>query len=204
MHLPKADSSSDSDQNEATVMNSLPGAVQETIQRSLHLVNIFQNDVNKETSVLQTLTSDEITSSKQDNKETFILQTLTSDGITNSTPLSNGITSSKQDCCQVVPIPTSEENESVLPHTLIIAPSDNQSFFEGAQGDKLAVVKVICPVVRTPVKPVCGADAVSLSGHSQTCKPSDGIPNEVISLNNADTVVPQVDDAKVPSYRQEL
>lgn len=174
MHLShidhKTDSQSDSsDPNEeATVINEdallLPGAVQETIQRSLHLVNLFDDE----------------------KKETFVLQTPPSDGITNS----------KQDCCQVVPIPTVE---AVLPHTTLqtlkIAPSFNlESLFVDAQDETM--IKVMHPA-EAPVKPACGTHAMSLSAH----KPSDGIPNEVISLNNADTVVPQVDEASVPSYR---
>lgn len=129
-------------------------------------------------------------------KDTLILQT----------PSDDAVTTNKPDIFQVVPIPTSDENDAVLPHTpqkVEIPPSDNQSLYEENtllyKGDALSMINAIDPV-ETAVKLACGTDTVLPSRHNQTCKPSEGAPNEVISLNNADTVVPQVDDASTPSY----
>lgn len=120
-----------------------------------------------------------------EGKDTITLQTLPHDEVTN--------------CFEVVPIPPSkEENEAVLPHTPQkpeLPPSDTQSLYEHTSLCK----QVLFPMVATMVTSVGKTDAISPSNHNHTYKSSD---DEVTSLSNADTVVPQVEEACVPTFRQ--
>ena len=118
-----------------------------------------------------------------------------------SPPPLDKVMNSKHNCFEVASIPAVLEQDVGVPHTPQnpeTAQNDTQSLYE----DTLLYKDDKRPVTTTePIKLVYGSDAMLPSEHNHTPKSSDAVPNEDISLSNADIVVPQLEEANVPPFR---